>query len=250
MALRSPERNSRSETALTSNVKNQPHALVLIVEDEADLAEMLRVNLQREGYRCKVMSSGERVFEHVRREPPDLILLDRMLPGIAGDEIVARIKRDPATASIPIILLTAKAEETDQLVGFALGADDYVTKPFSVKLLLARVGAVLRRAESGDAEGDLLEVGPVRMNLGRHEVAAHEQPVQLTATEFKLLKALMSARGRVLSRAQLLDTIFGKDVVVTDRTIDVHITALRKKLGESAAWVQTVRGVGYTYREP
>lgn len=220
---------------------------VLVVEDEADLAEVLRFNLEREGYSCRLVEAGDAALAEVQRQHPDLVLLDRMLPGLSGDEIVARLKRAPETAHIPVILLTAKAEESDQLVGFALGADDYVCKPFSFKVLLARIAAVMRRVEPA-AEEDALAIGPIRLVPSRHEVCVSGEPVALTATEFRLLHALMQAKGRVLSRARLLDNVFGTGVVVTDRTIDVHVTGLRRKLGAASSCVQTIRGVGYAAR--
>lgn len=223
---------------------------VLIVEDEADLCDLLAHNLEREGYACRRAADGSAALAEVRRQPPDLILLDRMLPRMTGDEVVQRLKRDPRTAAIPIIMLTAKAEETDQLVGFALGADDYIAKPFSLKLLLARLQAVLRRRELAEFDDALLTAGPIALDRSRHDVTVAGAAVPLTATEFRVLAALMAARGRVLDRAQLIDAVVHSGVAVTNRTIDVHITGLRKKLGAAAAWVQTVRGVGYTFREP
>ncbi len=223
---------------------------VLVVEDETDLAELVRYNLQREGYAARRVADGRLALAEVQRQCPDLVILDRMLPGFSGDEVIAQLRRQPRTAGIPIIMLTAKAEETDELVGFALGADDYVTKPFSMKLLLARVAAIFRRAESAEPPAETLEAGPVRLDVSRHEVLVEGQPVVLTATEFRLLRTLIAGGGRVLSRGQLIDNVLGTGVAVTDRTIDVHITALRKKLGDAAAWVQTIRGVGYTYRSP
>lgn len=227
-----------------------PEHSVLVIEDETDLAEMLRFNLEREGYRARCVRDGRVAVAEVRRHPPDLILLDRMLPGVSGDEIIAQLRRDPATGGIPIIMLTAKAEEADELVGFALGADDYVTKPFSMKLLLARVSAMMRRSDALASEPEVLTAGPIHLDAARHEVSTGDQKVDLTATEFRLLKALMAAHGRVLSRTQLIDAALGENVAVTDRTIDVHITGLRKKLGGAAEWVQTIRGIGYTLREP
>jgi DNA-binding response OmpR family regulator len=227
-----------------------PEEAVLIVEDEADLAETLRFNLEREGYRARCAYDGRAALAEVRRHPPDLILLDRMLPGLSGDEVIAQLKHDPATSGIPVIMVTAKAEEADELVGFALGADDYVPKPFSMKLVLARVRAMLRRSDVLSSEPEVLAAGPIRLDEGRHAVGVEGADVALTATEFRLLKALMAADGRVLSRAQLIDAALGENVAVTDRTIDVHITSLRKKLGSAAEWVQTIRGVGYTLREP
>lgn len=223
---------------------------VLVVEDEADLAELLRYNLEREGYACRCVSSGDAALAAIAESRPDLVLLDRMLPGRSGDEVVARIKRDPATAGIRVIVLTAKVDEADQLVGFALGADDYVTKPFSMKVLLARTAVLLRRSERTRREAEVLAVGPVALNSERHEVNVDGAPVRLTATQFRLLNVLMAAEGRVLDRSRLIEATLGPVTVVTDRTIDVHITALRRKLGEAAAWIQTVRGVGYTFRQP
>ncbi len=223
---------------------------ILVIEDSVDLAELLCFNLEREGYTCKSMTEGPAALDTIQRHPPDLIILDRMLPGKSGDEIIAELKRDPHTSAIPVIMLTAKVEESDELVGFALGADDYITKPFSMKLLLARVAAILRRAEAVDLQPGVLTAGPIRLDAGRHELTVHEKSVTVTATEFRLLRVLMSANGRVLSRDQLIDNTMGKGVAVTDRTIDVHVTSLRKKLGEASDWIQTIRGVGYAFRKP
>lgn len=223
---------------------------ILIVEDETDLAELLRYNIAGEGYQARCVHNGTAAIQEIRRNPPDLILLDRMLPGTSGDEVIAQLRRESRTSGIPVIMLTAKAEEADELVGFAMGADDYISKPFSIKLLLARVAALLRRAESVEAAPELISIGPVRLDISRHELVVDDAPVQVTATEFRLLKTLMAADGRVLSRSQLIDTVMGTGVAVTDRTIDVHVTALRKKLGSASGYVQTVRGVGYTFRQP
>ncbi len=230
---------------------------VLIVEDEHDLAELIAFNLQREGYGIRLVGSGDAALAEVRRDPPDLILLDRMLPGLSGDEVATEVRRDAAIASTPILMITAKAEESDVLVGFALGADDYVTKPFSMKVLLARVNAMLRRGEGPPAEsGHVMREGPFVLDRDRHELRVNNQPIGVTATEFRLLGALMAASGRVLDRSCLIDRVLGQGAVVLDRTIDVHITSLRKKLGaadssgSAAAWIQTVRGVGYSFRPP
>lgn len=223
---------------------------ILIVEDETDLAEMVAYHLEREGYQCRRVEDGERALAEAYRQPPDLIVLDRMLPQLSGDEVAMRLKRDNRTASIPIIMLTAKAEDEDELVGFALGADDYVRKPFTMKLLLARVTAVLRRHKSSTSHRDVLTTGGVVLDHGRHEVLVDGQPLDLTATEFRILAALMAARGRVLTREQLIDTAVGHGAAVTNRAMDVHIAALRKKLGSAADCVHTVRGVGYAFRLP
>lgn len=222
---------------------------VLIVEDEIDLADLIRHNIEHEGYACRVVLNGRLALAEAMTHPPDLILLDRMLPGMSGDEFITHLKRDSRLAGIPVIMLTAKAEETDQLVGLTLGADDYITKPFSMKLLMARVAAIFRRLEMVPSDQAILVGGPVRLDSERHEVTVRGEPVQLTATEFRLLKALMAANGRVLSRGCLIESAMGTGVAVTDRTIDVHVTSLRKKLGRSAEWLRTIRGVGYTFRE-
>lgn len=223
---------------------------ILVVEDEADLADTLRYNLEREGYLCRTAADGRSAMAEIRRAAPDLILLDRMLPGMAGDEILSQVRHELRGGNIPVIMLTAKAEESDQLVGFALGADDYIPKPFSMKVLLARVNALLRRAEADGPEPEIFAAGPIKLDVGRHEVTVEEKSVGLTATEFRVLRALMAANGRVLSRSQMIDTVLGTGVAVTDRTIDVHITALRKKLGNAGAWIHTIRGVGYAFRKP
>ncbi|MGQ9651912.1 MAG: response regulator [Phycisphaerae bacterium] len=222
---------------------------ILIVEDEADLAELIRHNLEHEGYTCRLASNGGSALAETVARPPDLILLDRMLPGMSGDEFITHLKRDNRVASIPVIMLTAKAEEADQLVGLSLGADDYITKPFSMKLLLARVAALFRRMEIASTDQEVLTRGPVSLDSSRHEVTVAGSKVQLTATEFRLLRALMAANGRVLTRAHLIEIIMGVGVAVTDRTIDVHVAALRKKLNKAARWLQTIRGVGYAFRE-
>jgi two-component system phosphate regulon response regulator PhoB len=226
------------------------HRTILVVEDEADLAEVLRYNLEREGYRCRCVADGESALAEARLHRPDVMILDRMLPRVSGDEVISRVRQEPKTAALPVLMLTAKAEESDELVGLALGADDYVTKPFSMKLLLARVDALLRRAAASPPSSEVLSVGPATLDRSRHELTVDGRDVPLTTTEFRILWELMAARGRVLSREQLVDAVLGTSAVVTDRTIDVHIAALRKKLGRAATVIQTVRGVGYTLRAP
>lgn len=224
-------------------------AAILVVEDEADLAELICYHLSREGYACRRVDDGERALAETCRQPPDLIVLDRMLPRLSGDEVARRLRADSRTAAIPIIMLTAKAADDDELVGFALGADDYVRKPFAMKLLLARVAAVLRRQQAA-GEGELLAVGPVVLDRGRHEARVAGQRLELTATEFRILAVLMGARGRVLTREQLIDAAIGRGAAVTNRAMDVHIAALRKKLGPGAECIRTVRGVGYAFQAP
>ncbi len=223
---------------------------ILIVEDETDLVELVCYHLEREGYVCRKADDGERALAEAYRNPPDLIILDRMLPRLAGEEVARRLKRDSRTSSVPIIMLTAKAEDEDELVGFALGADDYIRKPFSMKLLLARVAAVLRRQATATSRDEVLVVGPIVLDHSRHEVRVEQRRLDLTATEFKVFAALMTGKGRVLSREQLIDSALGIDVAVTNRAIDVHIASLRKKLGPAAAYIHTVRGVGYAFRSP
>ncbi|MGA2229644.1 MAG: response regulator [Tepidisphaeraceae bacterium] len=231
----------------------QPKRRILVVDDERDIVDLVRYNLTKNGYDALVATDGAEALQIATRELPDLIILDLMLPGIHGTEVARRLKGDTRTAHIPIVMLTAKGEETDVVVGLTLGADDYVTKPFSIKILLARLATVLRRAESsGGAEaeaGASLTAGPLSIDTSKHEVNVEGEPVKLTLTEFKLLVALVGARGRVLTRDQLMDKAMGTDVFVTDRAIDVHITAIRKKLGKASWLIHTVRGVGYRLNE-
>src|SRR5687768_120191 len=226
---------------------------VLVVDDERDLVDLVAYNLTRGGYEVLTASNGTEALDVAQRETPDLVVLDLMLPGIDGTEVARRMKADSRTAGIPIVMLTAKGEETDIVVGLTLGADDYVTKPFSMKVLLARISTVLRRAEQAEAgpaaEGGVLRAGPLVIDTSKHEVTVDGDAVRLTLTEFKLLSALVSARGRVLTRDQLMDKAMGTDVFVTDRAIDVHVTAIRKKLGSANWLVHTVRGVGYRLQE-
>jgi two-component system phosphate regulon response regulator PhoB len=229
---------------------------ILVVDDEQDLVDLVTYNLTRHGYEVLSAADGNKAIEIAAREVPDLVLLDLMLPGLDGTEVARKLKADPRTSAIPIIVLTAKSEETDVVVGLTLGADDYVTKPFSMKVLLARLNAVLRRndptgaAAHGEvAAGGMLRAGPLSIDTAKHEVTVEQEQVRLTLTEFKLLSALVAARGRVLTRDQLMDRAMGTDVFVTDRAIDVHVTAIRKKLGSANWLVHTVRGVGYRLRE-
>ena len=226
---------------------------VLVVDDEKDLVDLISYNLGRGGYDVLTAYDGKDALEIAQREVPDLVVLDLMLPGLDGTEVARRLKADSRTANVPIVMLTAKGEETDVVVGLTIGADDYVTKPFSMKILLARINTVLRRGESAEtgaaAEGGVLRAGPLVIDMSKHEVTVNGEPVRLTLTEFKLLSALVAARGRVLTRDQLMDKAMGTDVFVTDRAIDVHVTAIRKKLGAANYLVHTVRGVGYRLQE-
>ena len=224
---------------------------ILVVDDEKDIVDLVAYNLGRNGYEPLMAYNGNQALDIAHKSSPDLIILDLMLPGLDGMEVARRLKAEAQTANIPIVMLTAKGEETDVVVGLTIGADDYVTKPFSMKVLLARVASVLRRAEAGQAvgEGGVLKAGPLTIDTLKHEVCVDDGQVKLTLTEFKLLSALVTARGRVLTRDQLMDKAMGTDVFVTDRAIDVHITAIRKKLGSASWLVHTVRGVGYRLRE-
>jgi DNA-binding response OmpR family regulator len=229
---------------------------ILVVDDERDLVDLITYNLQRNGYGVLSAYNGAEALEIAQRELPDLVVLDLMLPGVDGTEVARRLKADSRTAAVPIVMLTAKGEETDVVVGLTLGADDYVTKPFSMKILLARLSSVLRRAEQAAAaaagapgDGGVLKAGPLTIDTARHEVLVDANPIRLTLTEFKLLSALVNARGRVLTRDQLMDKAMGADVFVTDRAIDVHVTSIRKKLGRANWLVRTVRGVGYRLEE-
>lgn len=223
---------------------------ILVVEDEQDLGEMLMYHLRKEGYDCRLARDGAAALAEVQRRPPSLVILDRMLPKMSGDDVARRLKGDPRTGGIPILMLTAKVEEVDELVGFALGADDYVRKPFAVKPLMARIGAILRRREEAGETREVLTSGPITLDRGRHEVTVDGQPIALTATEFRVLATLMGARGRVMDRERLIDAVLGYGHPVTNRTIDVHIAGVRRKLLHAANWVQTIRGVGYAFRSP
>ena len=239
----------------TSDVKRAPTAklgkTVLIADDEQDLVELIGFNLERNGYDVLRATDGTGALRLAQQHTPDLIILDVMMPGLDGTEVCRRLKGDSKTAKIPVVMLTAKGEETDIIVGLTLGADDYVTKPFSMKVLLARLASVLRRNDSSAAgdPSEQIKAGPLAIDLNQHVATVDGEAVKLTLTEFKLLTALVQARGRVLSRDQLMDKAMGSDVFVTDRAIDVHVTAIRRKLGIAAYLVHTVRGVGYRLQE-
>jgi DNA-binding response OmpR family regulator len=219
---------------------------ILVVDDERDLADVLTYNLQKAGYDTSAAGTGRQALDVVASKPIDLIVLDVMLPELSGTEVASRIRTNPATAHIPIIMLTAKAEEIDQIVGLTVGADDYVTKPFSSKILLARIDALLRRSvRPASGSANVLRLGPIEINMDTHQVLVDAEPIRLTLTEFRLLAALLQAEGRVLSRQMLMSRAMGPGVTVTERTIDVHMTSIRKKLGDHAPIVRTVRGVGY-----
>jgi phosphate regulon transcriptional regulator PhoB len=223
-----------------------PH--VLVVEDEGDIRDLVVFHLSKEGFRCRTAGNGADALTEVRSARPDLVVLDLMLPGLGGLEVCRRLRAEPATAALPIIMLTAKADEVDRVVGLELGADDYVVKPFSPKELVARVRAVLRRARGGDgAAGRVLSVGALTLDPDRHRVTREADTVALTPKEFDLLQALMESAGRVLSRERLLARVWGYAHAeeVLSRTVDVHVRRLRAKLGAEGRRIATVTGVGY-----
>lgn len=227
------------------------HERIVLIEDEADIQEVLEYNLTREGYRVLSSRNGDDGLGLVRRENPDLVLLDLMLPGLDGIEVCRSLKSDSATSSIPIIMVTAKGEESDIVLGLGVGADDYIAKPFSTKEMLARVKAVLRRGpvRTDKRTEEQIRCQGLTIDSLRHEVRLDDKPVAFTATEFRLLHFLASHPGRVFSRDQLLNRVIGHGAIVIDRNIDVHIRSIRKKIGDYREWVEAVRGVGYRFRE-
>ena len=223
---------------------------VLLVEDEADLAATLEYNLQREGYRVRVAPDGRTALAELAQDPPpDAVLLDLMLPDVSGTEICKHLREHERTRDIPVIMLTAKGAEIDRVVGFELGADDYVVKPFSVRELLLRVRALLRRAERPSGEANMVAFERLRLDREAHRVWVDEQEVNLTALEFRLLYAFISRRGRVQTRDALLSDVWGIEADVTTRTVDTHVKRLREKLGDAGSYIETLRGVGYRFRD-
>ena len=223
---------------------------ILVIEDDRDIADLVAHHLERAGYLTEILHTGGDVLPRVRREPPDLVVLDLMLPAMSGLEICRTMRADPSIADIPVIMLTAKSEESDRLVGLELGADDYVTKPFSPKELVARVGAVLRRAARGRAAEKLIRFGALVVDNDRHVVKLDGRVVKLTAKEFLLLKYLVEHPGRVLSRDVLLSDVWGYTYTGGTRTVDVHIRRLREKLPALAPSVVTVKQFGYKLVDP
>jgi two-component system phosphate regulon response regulator PhoB/two-component system alkaline phosphatase synthesis response regulator PhoP len=223
-------------------------SVIAALDDEADILELLKVNLEKSGYRFEGFQEAEDLYRYLARERPALILLDLMLPGTDGLEVCRHIRRSQDLAAIPVIMLTARGDESDKVVGLELGADDYVTKPFSVKELVARVHAVLRRPAAGEA-GPRISVGTLVIDLDKHEVTVAGARIDLTATEFKILKLLVSRKGRVFTRDQILDHLWGSEKAVIDRTVDVHIRNLREKLGPAASLIKNIRGMGYKLEE-
>jgi DNA-binding response OmpR family regulator len=225
--------------------------LIIVVEDEPDIREIMLYNLRREGYEAEGFESGSEGLEAIRAKQPNLVILDLMLPGMDGLTVCQQVRAEAAIKATPIIIVSAKEEESDVVIGLGLGADDYVPKPFSPRELLARVKAVLRRSQQAD-QGDQHErvvIGDLIIDLEKHTVTVDGQLVKLTSTEFKLLYQLASHPGRAYTREQLLNRVVGDGVVVVDRNIDVHVRAVRKKIGNYADHIQTVRGVGYRFAE-
>jgi phosphate regulon transcriptional regulator PhoB len=232
----------------------RPQARVLVVEDERDVADLIRYNLAKEGYDVVVAPTGADALKQAREVHPDLVLLDIMVPQLNGWEVCRRLKQDADTKNIPVIMVTGRVEEGDKVLGFEMGADDYVTKPFSPRELLARIRAVARRGRPGEAEKKPhLKIGELEIDRYRFEVRMKGRPVELTPKEFELLAILAGAPGRVFGREELLDAVWGRDGFVEPRTVDVHVARLRAKFTAAklpAPGVETVRGVGYRFRDP
>ncbi|UJS16597.1 MAG: response regulator [Candidatus Jettenia sp.] len=226
-----------------------PKEKILIVDDEQDLVKLIRYHLEKDGYKVLSASNGEDALFMARRERPELVVLDLMLPGIDGLEVCKKLKTTPELTTIAIVMLTAKGEESDITVGLKLGADDYITKPFSPKELIARIQAVLRRIKTSLVKRDYIEIGNLAIDVYKHEVSIQGESIPLTLTEFKLLHQLANKPGRVFTREQLLDAVSGPEITVIDRTIDVHIASLRKKLKSFANFIVTIRGIGYKFKE-
>ena len=227
-----------------------PTEKILVVEDEETIQELIQYNLTKEGYQVSCVASGEKGLEAARAGNPDLVLLDLMLPGLDGLDVCKELKRDAATQGIAIIMVTAKGDETDIVMGLELGADDYVVKPFSPKILLSRVKAVLRRKESpSPTDKDVIQIGDLVIHSGRHEALLKNKKLDLTFTEFRILQTLATRPGWVFTRGQIVDAVRGEDHAVTDRSVDFQIVGLRRKLDDYAPYIETVRGVGYRFQE-
>ena len=227
-----------------------PKDKILVVDDEEDILELVRYNLEREGFRVTCAESGEKAMARTRQEAPDLIVLDLMLPGIDGLEVARRLKQNQKTAGLPVVMLTAKGEEADLVTSLELGADDYITKPFSPRVLIARIKAVLRRQSHEAQDPDrILNIGNLIIDPRRRAVSADDRYIDLTYSEFQILLFLAARPGWVFTRSQIVDAVRGENYPVTDRSVDVQIAGLRKKLGEYSAYIETVRGVGYRFKE-
>jgi DNA-binding response OmpR family regulator len=222
---------------------------ILIVDDEPDALEIIGFNLENSGFDVIKAETGQEALQKVRRQKPDLVVLDLMLPELDGLDVCRRLRRDPATEAIPILMLTAKAEEIDRILGLEIGADDYVTKPFSPRELVLRIKKLLTRAPRKSDSADCFHVGVLTVDIPRHQITVQGRAIDLTATEFKLLQTLIQKRGRVQSRDQLLQQVWGYLPEVDTRTVDTHMRRLREKLGDAAAYLETIRNVGYRFTE-
>ena len=226
-----------------------PKERILVVDDEEDLLELVKYNLTKEGFRVAGVGTGEEAIRRARTDLPDLVVLDLLLPNVDGLEVCRVLKNDPRTKHIPVVMLTAKNEEADMVTGLEMGADDYLAKPFSPRVLIARIKAVLRRRQGAMADDDApISVGEFVIHPGRHEVTVAGKLVDLTLTEFRLLQFLTQRPGWAFSRAQIVDAVKGEDYPVTERSVDVQVAGLRKKLGDHGHYVETVRGVGYRFK--
>ncbi|GAB4242344.1 MAG: response regulator transcription factor [Acidobacteriota bacterium] len=234
---------------LPAAVERGKMARILLADDDPDILELVRFNLEKAGWECLAAADGPEAWRVLEAERLDLAILDIMMPGLSGFEILQRLRREPDLQGLPVILLTARGEEVDRVVGFELGADDYVTKPFSVRELVLRVRRLLERVEQ-TPRSTLLRCDGIVMDLDRHEITVGGEPVHLTTTEFNLLAYLLQNRGRVLTRDHLLDRVWGYRYTGTTRTVDTHMQRLREKLGRASACITTVRGVGYKLEEP
>jgi two-component system alkaline phosphatase synthesis response regulator PhoP len=222
---------------------------ILVVDDEEDIRELVKLNLAREGYVVLVCETGEQALQIARSKLPNLIILDLMLPGIDGLEVCRKLKRDPKTSNIPIVMLTAKGEESDIVTGLELGADDYVTKPFSGKVLVARVRRILRRMAEESDDKTAIKIEDLNIEPARRQVMIKDKKIELTFTEFNILHLLVRRPGLVFTRYKIVDALHGDDYLVTDRAVDVQIVSLRKKLGPYSKYIETVRGVGYRFKD-
>lgn len=233
-------------------MQNANGSRILVVDDESDILNLLEYNLKKAGFRILLARDGPEAIESARTNRPDLVILDIMLPNMEGTEVLRRLKSSDSTKSIPVIMLTAKGEEIDKVIGFELGAEDYITKPFSPRELILRVKAVLKRTSErpgGEDEGRVMTFNCLTVDLSKHKVSVEGRPVELSTTEFRLLSALMQAGGRVLSRDAILDRAWGRDCFVISRTVDTHVRRLRSKLGRAGDFIETVRGAGYRFKE-
>lgn len=253
IAMRNNRKNSPSAVPARTNGERGPtfrmKPRILVVDDEPDAVELIDFNLRAAGFDVSTAEDGEIALRKAREVLPDLIVLDLMLPEVDGLEVCKIIRRDAATSGIPIIMLTAKAAEVDRILGLELGADDYVTKPFSPRELVLRIKNMLRRGLLPEEKVDQINAGILRIDIPKHMVTVNDSPVELTATEFKLITLLAQRRGRVQSRDQLLQDVWEYDSVIDTRTVDTHMRRLREKLGDAAKYLDTVRGVGYRFLE-